>query len=296
MKKILFIILVVLAISGVVQCVGGFRNLVGADENGWYHPVLCGESNWSNCENSFDGSLDSYAGWSGSVNEYTDWLVLNLSAPMYCSDLRLELWLVGMSDYTCWVEVYSDSWVPVFVRSCLAVEMPLVWNIALGVDNSSNLISAVRIQFLVFTSGEYEIGIGDVLLYGRYSEHTGEPGPQGPPGEAGLNGAQGEQGVQGPQGLQGVQGPQGVEGPQGENAVETMPLWFILIWIAIGVLAYFSKTLIGNVAWIVASIAGIIMANSSMEMSVDMRVGLTATLVVVIGFAIVQIVTRVKHL
>jgi hypothetical protein len=170
-------------------------------------------------------------------------------------------------------------------------------------------ITDIRIRFYnVNASSSMLAKVYIVKIYGWFGGLEGPQGPAGPQGEPGINGTAGEQGAQGEPGIngtagepgiQGIQGPQGEQGPQGpagEGGVEAMPLWFVLIWIAFGVLAYFSKSLLGNLAWIIVNIIGIFLVFSSAELSITIQASLTGLFIIVIGFAVIQCLTKVERI
>ena len=137
----------------------------------------------------------------------------------------------------------------------------------------------------------------DSFLVIRMEGDESVQGPQGEPGIQGDEGPAGSTGDTGEQGIQGITGTQGPQGPAGEGeGVEAMPLWFMILWIAVGVLAYFSKSVVAYVGWILTGGVGIYLASMAETLYIATKAGLIGLFVVVIGFAIIQILTKVERI
>jgi hypothetical protein len=251
MRKVLFVVLILFAISGVVQCVGGFGRLVGAEESAWHSPTS-NEPNedWGDLGNIYDQDYETFGYTGGVAGEYVGEIVFNLSVPLYCSDVRIivsvfdsvnEIWLSNMGySFTADEPVVKDFWV--------------------GFNNET-LISAVKVHLNVGGEASYSMFLREMALYGHYSISTGEQGPPGPTGEGG----------------------------------EAVPLWFCILWVCFGIMAYFSKSLLANVAFILSSALGILIVHGSILIA-NVQLGLTVLFFCAIGFALLQILTRVKHI
>jgi hypothetical protein len=124
---------------------------------------------------------------------------------------------------------------------------------------------------------------------------NGQQGPPGPEGDAGPQGTPGDEGPTGPAGPTGAQGPQGPTGEGGAGG-EALPLWLIILWCAIGAVAYFSKSLIANIAFVVICAIGIYTANAAATLYLMQQAGLTVFFVCAIGFSIFQMLKKVEHL
>lgn len=308
----------VLAIGAV--SIFGLCHSVGAESDRWYSPVSYNESYWVDAEYAYDGDYDTLASYFVVPDTWTPYLELIMDEPVYSTQARLLVntalgefgeFEVDIFSGGEWVSELSGPWGG--SKRIVVLDAGYNYLIEFQFGDDELLVEKIRLRFY----GDFCNPPGtwvycyEAELWGRYEENIGEQGLQGP---AGINGTQGEQGIagvngtqgeQGPQGEQGERGPRGDQGPQGEQGpegpagtggTEAMPLWFILIWIAIGVLAYFSKSLIGNVIWILASILGIFLAFSSAELSIAVEASLTGLFVAVIGFAIIQIATKVERI
>lgn len=290
-----------------------FGNWGGTSEL-WVDNINVGEI-WADAEYAYDHDFTTSANYY-IPGEWSNYLELIMDGPIYATEVRLFVLDINSVEPTPvqldiftggeWVNIEAGTFEHVLLH--MAIDYPTIEEIEF--DDNELLIDKIRVKFY---APLHTILLFEAEVWGRYEENIGPAGPQGPQGPAGINGAQGEQGPagingtqgeqgptgpegeQGRAGPQGEQGPAGAQGPAGTGGTEPMPLWFILTWVAIGVLAYFSKSLTGNIIFMFTNGVGIFLATNALELADAVKYSLIGLYILLIAFCIFQILTRVER-
>jgi hypothetical protein len=280
-----------------------------ADSDMWHRSDSGNGTGWTNPENAYDGLLSTYASSTG-----TDYITFNWSA-LNCSSIAIYMSASSTSDSVDVEVYYSGSWhviqngtLTFYPSTHFYVEIPLF---------SVYVVSSMRVKFSMGTNRIYEAwlwgnyygsggGSCDLTGYATEAELTGNVSYLQAEIDAKASSAMVAEtywpilGGQAWVLSKNYTTAENVSAWADANGVVMggieMPLWFILIFLGVIALAVFAKSLIAYIGLIFGCVLGFALAMRLSTITDDViKYLIAAVMMILAGFAIVQILTKVKH-